>query len=168
MMAVVPAGLLSGCLFGGGAELRDNRFEDAHVGYAVGLPGDGWQRVRVATANGAWFDEQNGAALLVNSHCEGVRDAPLEGLALELMIGTTERAVQEQRVLPFDGREALEMVTTGKLDGVERQRALFVLKKDGCVYDIVYDAPPATFATGLPAYRRVRDGMVVGPRRDRR
>lgn len=158
-----------GCfLFGNDGHLRDNRFEDDHVGYTIGLPGEGWRRVTIPTANVAWVDDDDGAALLVNSHCDGVQDAPLEGLAGELMIGMTERDVQEQRVVPFAGREALEMMASGKLDGVLRQRALFVLKKDGCVYDVVYDAPPVHFDAGLPAFRRVRDGLVVGHRRDRR
>jgi hypothetical protein len=172
--------LVSSLAFGAGAavagcfghddagQLRDNHFQNAHVDYAVGLPGEGWQRVKVETANIAWVDSSGGRALLVNSHCEGVQDAPLSGLAGELMIGMTERAVQEERLLPFAGREALEMVATGKLDGVVRRRALFVLKKDGCVYDIVYDAPPSSFAVGLDAYHRVRDGLAIGPRRDHR
>jgi hypothetical protein len=160
----------AGCaLFSGDAgHLHGNRFEDEHVGYDVGLPGEGWQRVRLATANVAWFHALTGAALLVNSHCEGVQDAPLSGLAGELMLGMTEREVLEERVLPFAGREALEMTARGKLDGVPRHRALFVLKKDGCVYDVVYDASPTAFDAGLSDFRRVRDGLVIGPRRDRR
>jgi hypothetical protein len=160
---------VGGCfLFGDGGQLRDNRFEDNHVAYSIGLPGEGWQRVKLPTANVAWFDDAAGAALLVNSHCEGVQDAPLQGLAGELLIGMTEREVHEQRVVPFSGREALEMTASGKLDGVLRRRALFVLKKDGCVYDVVYDAPPDAFDAGLPAFGRVRDGLVVHGRRDRR
>mgnify|MGYP003352761573 CR=1 FL=1 len=54
------------------------------------------------------------------------------------------------------------------LDGVPVEMETTVLKKDGCVYDVVYDAPPTHFDVGLPAFRRVRDGLVVGPRRDRR
>lgn len=167
-LLLVVAGA-SGCfLFNDQGHLRDNRYENDHVSYAIGLPGDGWQKVKLQTADVAWFDEAHGAALLVNSHCEGVQDAPLQGLAGELMLGMTEREVHAERVLPFAGREALEMVASGKLDGVLRRRALFVLKKDGCVYDIVYDAPPDAFDVGLRAFGQVRDGLVVGARRDRR
>jgi hypothetical protein len=160
--------LAVGCLCGGGGHFRDNRFEDEHVAYAVVPPGEPWQRVAVETANVAWFNSSVGASLLVNSHCEGVGDAPLAGLTSELTMGMTDRVLEEPRVIPFAGREAMETIATGKLDGVPRKLALFVLKKDGCVYDVVYDAAPEHFDAGLPAYRRVRDGLAVGPRRDHR
>jgi hypothetical protein len=158
----------AGCLCGGGGHFRDNRFEDAHVAYDVGAPGEPWRRVEVETANVAWYNDAHGASLLVNSHCEGVGDAPLAGLTSELTMGMTDRVLEEPRLLPFAGREAMETVATGKLDGVPRKLMLFVLKKDGCVYDVVYDASPAHFEAGIAAYRRVRDGLVIGPRRDHR
>jgi hypothetical protein len=157
---------LSGC-WGTSGQLVDNRFEDDKVSYTVGQPGEGWQRLKLDRADIAWHHPQLGAGLLVNSACEGVQDSPLIGLTNELLIGTTEREIVEQTTLPWSRREALESIVTGKLDGVPRKRALFVLKKDGCVYDIVYDAPPASFDAGLAAYRRVRDGFDVGLRRDR-
>ncbi len=148
-------------------ELRDNTFEAPQVRYTVGLPGDGWQRVSVEQADIAWHNPSLAAALFINSTCEGVQDSPLQGLTNELLIGTTEREILEQETKPWSKREALETVVTGKLDGVLRKKVLFVLKKDGCVYDIVYDAPPDRFDQGLATYRRVRDGFDVGPRKDR-
>jgi hypothetical protein len=156
----------SGCWWTSG-QLIDHRFHDDRVSYAVGDPGEGWQRLRLERADVAWHNPTLGAGLLVNSACEGVQDSPLAGLTNELLIGTTERELIEQTLLPWSRREALESTVVGKLDGVVRKRVLFVLKKDGCVYDIVYDAPPTTFEAGLASYRRVRDGFDVGPRRDR-
>jgi hypothetical protein len=167
IVALLFAAATSGCLCHNAGSLRGNHFEDDHVGYDVGLPGEGWQQRRLETSNLAWTNVDLGAALLVNSHCEGVQDAPLVGLSNELMLGLTEREVLSQELRPFNRREALETIARGKLDGVVRQRAMFVLKKDGCVYDVVYDAPPERFTAGLGAYQRVRDGLSVGPRRDR-
>jgi hypothetical protein len=165
VVAVVVAHT-AGC-WGTTGHLVDNRFQDDKVSYTVGLPGDGWRPLQLDRADIAWHNPDLGAGLLVNSACEGVQDSPLIGLTNELLIGTTEREILEQNLLPWSRREALESVVLGKLDGIARKRAIFVLKKDGCVYDIVYDAPPATFEAGLAAYRRVRDGFDVGLRRDR-
>jgi len=148
-------------------ELKNDRFEDAKVSYAVGLPGDGWKRLDFEKADIAWHNPDLGAGLFINSTCEGVQDSPLVGLTNELLIGTTEREVLEQELKPWSKREALETIVLSKLDGVLRKRALFVIKKDGCVYDIVYDAPPERFDAGVATYRRVRDGFDIGPRRDR-
>ena len=155
-----------GC--GTGGSFVGNRFEDKQVDYTVGQPGAGWQRVQLENNNVSWFNESVGAGLLVNSYCEGVADAPLEGLTGELLIGTTEREILEQSVRPWSGREAMETVAVARLDGVQRKRSMFVLKKDGCVYDVIYDAPIARYDAGYSGYERVRDGFDVGPRRDRR
>jgi len=165
VLVVAPAVLLSCC--GTGASLKDNRFENDHVGYGLGAPGEGWTQVKLEGTDVVWHNPALAAGLLVNSHCEGVADSPLEGLTGELMMGSTEREILSQIVRPASGREAMETVATAKLDGVLRKRALYVLKKDGCVYDVVYDAAPDRFDAGLDAYHRVRDGLVVGPRRDR-
>jgi hypothetical protein len=157
--------VISAC--GTGKSFVGNRFEDRHVEYRVGAPGDGWREVQLETSNISWFNDAIGAGLLVNSHCEGVQDSPLEGLTGELLIGTTERDVLEQTVRPWSGREAMETIATGKLDGVARKHALFVVKKDGCVYDIVYDAPVSSFDAGFASYVAVRDGFSIAARRDR-
>jgi len=163
LFAAVLATLAS-CASG---HLTDNRFEDEHVSYVIGVPGGDWQRMKLEKADVAWHSPRLAAGLFVNSTCEGVQDAPLIGLTNELLIGSTEREVISQELMPFSRREALETIMTCKLDGVLRKRALFVLKKDGCVYDVVYDAAPEHFEEGLAGYRALRDGLDIGARRDR-
>lgn len=119
-------------------ELKDGAYHDNKVSYRLGLPGDGWDRLKLDTANVAWFNPALSASLMANSHCDGVKDAPLTGLTEDLLIGITDRAVVSQQPRPWARREALETIATGKLDGVDRKLALFVLKKDGCVYDFMY------------------------------
>lgn len=167
LLTIPGAVLLLVVLAGCATPYRDGRFENDHVGYTLGDPGEGWRQLRLPQANVAWYNDQLGAALLVNSHCEAVKDAPLEALTTDLLIGTTEREFLEQKRMPFAGREALETVAAVKLDGVPRRMGLFVLKKDGCVYDVVIDAPPERFEEAIASFRRVRDGLDVGPRRDR-
>ena len=161
---LVTAGLHLGCTT---AHLVDNRYQDEHVSYTIGQPGAGWVQMRLETANVAWHNPNLAAGMFLNSTCGGVQDAPLIGLSNELLIGSTEREILQQEVMPWSHREALETVVTCKLDGVARKRILFVIKKDGCVYDLVYDAPPEHFDDGLASYRAVRDGLDIAARRDR-
>jgi hypothetical protein len=145
----------------------DGNFKSDNVTYKVGPPGPGWTEVKLETANAAWHNPEMGAALMVNSHCEGVGDSPLEGLTSDLLMGMTEREIVSQERVPWAKREALHSVATGKLDGVERKLELFVLKKDGCVYDIVLDASPAHFEAARGAFARVREGFNVDARPNR-
>ena len=74
-------------------------------------------------------------------------------------MGTTEREFDAQDVLPFDGREALHSLLRAKLDGVPMQYDIYVTKKDGCVYDLVYVAPPGRFAAGAAAFEPFATGV---------
>lgn len=156
---------LLGC--GPAAHFEGGRFRDARVSYAVGIPDVGWREVRLPTANAAWFHQELRASILVNSHCDGVADATLESLTGDLLMGMAEPVVVSQERKPWSRREAMETVATARLDGVPRKLSLFVLKKDGCVYDIVLDAAPDTWSAAQPGFERVRDGFVVEARRDR-
>jgi len=69
-------------------------------------------------------------------------DTPLASLTAHLIMGTTERDFLDEKTVPFDGREARHTVLRAKLDGVPRIYDIYVAKKDGCVYDFVYIAPP--------------------------
>ena len=141
-------------------------YVDDHVDYAVAPPGAGWTEMSVDDANGAWFSEEHRASLLVNSHCEGVEDAPLEALTRHLSIGMTEREVLKEERVMLSRREALVTELQAKLDGVPRQMLILVMKKDGCVYDIVLDAAPESFDGARPAFEAMKDTLEVRARPD--
>jgi hypothetical protein len=148
-------------------EVKDGRYTNDTVSYRVGEPGEGWRPLAMEQTNLAWHSDSLQASLLVNSHCEGVGDSPLEALTNDLMMGTTEREILTQEKRDWSKREALETTARVKLDGVPRELQMFVLKKDGCVYDIVLDASPGGFERAKAAYVRVRDKFDVEARRDR-
>ena len=145
---------------------RDGTFEGPQVRYRVEPPSVGWKQVDFAQADIAFFNAQLEASLLVNSHCKGVQDSPLEALTQQLFFGMTERETLVEERITRSGREGLESTVMAKLDGVPRKLVSFVLKKDGCVYDVVLDTPPQSFAPALPAYQKLRDGIVIEPRKD--
>lgn len=150
----------------GPAHMQNGVYEDSQVRYRVTAPPAGWRQVELETANAAWLNDDLGASLLVNSHCEGVQDAPLEALANHLLIGWTEREVVAQQKLELSRREALEREVTAKLDGVPRRLMLLVLKKDGCVYDVVLSASPDGFPEAKRAYEELKASLDVDARKD--
>lgn len=112
-----------------------------------------WKRIDVTEAALAFRDERNEASILVNARCKKTDDGtPLVALKNHLVIGATEREIVSEKVVPFDRREALHTTMRVKWDGVPMELDIFVLKKDGCVYDFVYLAPPPTFDAGAPAF----------------
>jgi hypothetical protein len=84
----------------------------------------------------------------VNGRC-GVDgdDVPLASLTQHLFLQFTERELKAQSELNLDGRAALRTELTGKLDGVPKLFVVYVLKKDGCVYDFWRISEPAAADT---------------------
>lgn len=162
LLLVLCLALLAAC--GSRGQLRGDVYERKGVSYRVKSPDGQWSRVTVESADVAWRNAELGASLLINSHCQGVQDAPLEALAGHLLIGFTERELVSERKLDLSRREALEREVRAKLDGVPRHLLLLVMKKDGCVYDVVLDASPEGFPRARPAFERMVEGLEVYPR----
>lgn len=126
----------------------------------VGPVPPGWRRIEVAGADLAFRDDERSGSALFNVRC-GQRDddAPLTALTEHLIMGTTEREFDAQDTVPFDGREALHTLLRAKLDGVPMQYDIYVMKKDGCLYDLVYVAPPGRFAAGAADFEHFAMGL---------
>jgi len=122
--------------------------------------------VDVKDASIAFRDDSHDASVLVNARCLSADDrTPLVALTNHLLIGATERKYLTQEVEPFDGREALHTRIEAKWDGVPLALDVFVLSKDGCVYDFVHMAKPGTsvdeFERFVRGFRTLKGSGVV-------
>lgn len=138
---------------------------DGHVYHAgrasfrVGEVPSSWDRVDVEGAMLAFHDRDTGGSANVYARCgQDGDDVPLSALTKHLLIGFTDREYKEEKVIPFDGREALHTIVFAKLDGVPMALSIYVLKKDGCVYDLVWVSPPDRFESGTAKF----DAFVSG------
>ncbi len=128
-------------------------YRSGPVAFRIGPIPRGWRHVEVTDAALAFRDDAHGASILVNARCKKPDDVtPLVALTNQLVMGSTEREVAAQEVEPFDGREALRTRMRAKWDGVPMSHEIFVLKRDGCVYDFVYSGAPEGFEAGVPAF----------------
>jgi hypothetical protein len=121
----------------------------------------GWQPVRLADNDVAYSYGDSGHAVAVNAICEDHGDASLEVLTRHLLQGFTERQLLSQETVWLDGREALRSQYLARLEGVPVQLMLVVLKKDYCVYDFSYVAPPGRLEEHLPAFQSLVEGFHV-------
>lgn len=151
----------------GGSAIKNDTFSDGKVAYEVTDPGDGWSEIAVDNANVAWIHDDTAAAILVNSHCEGVEDANLQVLTRHLTIGMDDRKVLDEKTVETSRREALRTTLTASIDGVPRKLLILVLKKDGCVYDVVLSANPDKWDVAVAGFDRVVKRFEVQQRADR-
>ena len=152
---------LGGC---GGSRFDGNVFHGEGFAFRVPPPPPTWERIDVSYGSLAFRDRAHGATVAVNGRCgRDAGDVPLVALTQHLFLMFTDRTVVKQEVVPFDGREAMHTVLTAKLDGVPKQFEVWVMKKDGCVYDLYYIAPPERYALGQAAFDRFVHGFATVP-----
>lgn len=145
----------------GKGEAWDGRvYHAGRASFRTGPVAASWQRVDVQGSMLAFHDGETGGSVNVYGRCgQDADDVPLAALTNHLLIGFTEREVQEQKVVPMDGREAMHTIVSGKLDGVRVKLNIYVLKKDGCVYDLVWVAPPEQFDAGAARFDEFAAGF---------
>jgi hypothetical protein len=160
LSALAAAALgLAGC---GGARFEGNVFHGEGFAFRVPPPPPAWERIDVSHGSLAFRDKANGATVAVNGRCgRDAGDVPLGALTQHLFLMFTDRTIVKEEVVPFDGREAMHTVLTAKLDGVPKQFEVWVMKKDGCVYDIYYIAPPERYPLGQAAFDRFARGFAT-------
>ena len=148
---------LAGC---GGASFAQGVYDDGNVRYRIGEVGRGWQRVDVDD-NDLAFTHASLGTISVNSTCSDYEDVPEQALLNHLLFGTRERRFRVEETVTLDGRGALHTVVDLELDGVPLTLEIFVLKKDGCVYDLSLIASRASFEQARPTFAALLHGFRV-------
>lgn len=152
------------CACGGAEKGFDGHvYRDGRIAFRVGDVPSTWHRIEVTDASLAFRDDTHQASILLNARC-GQRDddVPLVSLTGQLIMGTTDRDYGKEETIPFDGREARHTTLKAKLDGVLLSYDIYVEKKDGCIYDFVYVAPPDQAASSAEFERFVGDFHTIG------
>lgn len=117
-------------------------FRDGPISFRVNPVPNEWRAISVSHATLAFRDEKHLATIVLNARCGRLdEDTPLKSLQAHLLIGTSEREIVSETIMSMDAREALHSNVHAKLDGVPRAFDIYILKKDGCVYDFVRVGP---------------------------
>lgn len=154
---VVVLAVMGGCT---GATFRGSVYRGEGFAFRVPEPPSTWKRIEVDGKALSFVDASSGTLVAASGRCKvDGEDVPLRSLVQHLFLQFTERDVVLEEVVPFDGREAMHTVVLAKLDGVPKQFDVWVLKKDGCVYDLYCIADPAEFDDAVGPFRKFAQGF---------
>lgn len=116
-----------------------------------------WMPIQIKGAEQAWVIPEEGSSLLIDSQCRSRdQDIPLNALTAQLLIGMTDQTLVEQKTIPFQNRDALLSTFSLKVDGAKQKMHILVLKKEGCVFDIVLTTPESAFEKRLPDFEKIQ------------
>ncbi len=147
---------LSGCAH---TEWDGRTYANDGMRFQTGPVAPGWRSIEPGYARLAFRDAARDLVISVNGRCgRDSDDVPLQALTQHLFLYFTDRQILKQETLTLDGREALRTELSAKLDGVPRRFVVYVLKKDGCVYDFVLIATPSVAASSIQEF----DQFVFG------
>src|SRR4051794_25732681 len=131
------------------------------VCYRVGALDGRWRLVHQEGASVGYCSQAVGGVIEANATCrDDAEAAPLKTLTRQLLIGYTQRRIESQKPVPPDRREALRTRVSARLDGVPITLDLYVLKRNGCIFDLSYAAPPDAFDRGSDDFQRFVDGFA--------
>lgn len=148
--ALAGVGLSALLLACGGPRFDGRVFTSGDLSFQVAGVPSGWRQIDASHGLVSFRDDSGAATIAINGRCgQDGDDVPLTALTHHLFLQFTEREVLSQREVPLDGRAALRTEVRAKLDGVSQRFLVYVLKKNGCVYDFVHISSPGS--TGSPA-----------------
>jgi hypothetical protein len=123
----------------GSPQLENGLYRNEELAFRIGPVPSNWRRLDADEAALAFRDDGAGATIAVNGRCgKDGDDVPLEALTHHLFLHFTDRQVVSQQTVELDERKALRTEIIAELDGVPKRYTVYVLKKDGCVYDFLH------------------------------
>jgi hypothetical protein len=139
----------------GGPSFDGQVYKSGDLAFRVGPVPSSWRAIEATGALLAFRDDGASATVAVNGRCglDG-DDVPLEALTHHLFLQFTGRDLVSQNRVDLDGRAALRTEIIAELDGVKKRYVVYVLKKDGCVYDFLYVSPGAESNTEFERFVR--------------
>ncbi|MCH8029941.1 MAG: hypothetical protein IH874_08435 [Candidatus Dadabacteria bacterium] len=141
-------------------ELQGRVFISRDTDYEIGELPPGWTRIKVEGGDLAFYNQDIGATITVNSICGKPRYS-YEAIMDALFIGIKDKEEVSRDEPLIDGERGLGVVVKGVIDGVPVVLRGVVVRKGGCVYDFTYGAMPQGFEVGRGEYEGFINGFRV-------
>jgi len=152
--------IIAALLFTACGPKQSKEARNSGLKYSVIAPTGAWSKVKPGGADKAWFHQDYGATIYFDSNCkERFEDGTLGDLLTHLTFGLAQNDPLREESMTLDGRDALLRVYDGRIDGVGVRVGAVVTKKDMCIYDGIYIAPPGSFDEGWGSFVEVLSGF---------
>ena len=134
--------LMTSCATG---RALDGLYRDEAKHFQVRLPQNGWQMTETRGADVVLRDTRSTARMAVAASCPGEETGPLSSLVRHLFFGLRQVEELRQEQVVLDGAVGLDTMIRGSWEGATVQIRSVVIRRTGCLYDLLYVAPADTF-----------------------
>lgn len=124
-------------------------------------PTDPYSELKMQSADRSWQNAKNGNTISYMSACDQASDPTLDVLSSIALDGVEDLKIVEKKRINYNGREALNTILLGRVDGVPIQADLTVLKKNNCVFNITYIGSIHTYMSDLSIFKKFWKDLVI-------
>ncbi|MGE3972972.1 MAG: hypothetical protein AB7F59_00445 [Bdellovibrionales bacterium] len=142
------AGSVSGCV---SVQIGPKKSEPAK-NIKFKAPPEPFVAIDSSDVDHGWKNGFNNTSISFRSACND-GDPSLESIQQSLIFGLEETQILKSQRVPYNEREALNSVISGKVDGIMTKMEFMILKKNGCSYTISYIALDKKFESDLHVFK---------------
>ena len=136
--------------------------QSAYEKIIITPPSAPYTEIKIGAADRSWQNPKNGNTISYVSSCNMSAEPNLEVLSKMALDGVENLRIVQKNYITFNGREALNTILVGRVDGVPVQADLTVLKKNNCVFNLTYIGSLNTFMLDLLLYKNfVKDFKIL-------
>jgi hypothetical protein len=96
---------------------------------------------------------------MINSLCKKYDSSGLDVLSNNFLTGLTDLEIIEKKSVPYKGREAIALLSKGKLDGVLVFLNTLTSNRNHCTYDFVLISPIKVNEDDLKTYQALLESV---------
>jgi hypothetical protein len=108
-------------------------------------PPDPYEKFEIPDVDKAWKNKKNGNSISFRTACNDPVESEIDSIQHVIQDGLDSATVESSVKTMYNGREALQSVIQGKLDGVSTKLEVMIFKKNRCTYTLTYVALPQNF-----------------------
>ncbi len=110
-------------------------------------------------ADKAWISEKNGNTISYLSECGSPVDPPLQQIEADTLNFLENLKIISSDSKTFNGRESLETLAQGNVDGVPVKMRVLTFKKNNCSYSLVYGGVKDKFNSEVSYFEQFLKGF---------
>lgn len=96
-----------------------------------------WSELNAEGSDYALSNNETHSIFLFNSACRKYEGSNLSALTSSILSGMEELKILNKKNTYYQEREAVEVLASGKLDGVLRFFQIITIQKNNCIYDYI-------------------------------
>ena len=132
--------------------IRDGAYRDPHDRFTVRLPPVRWQLASLDGAALAFRAPDLDAGMGLRVDCDSPEPGPLPWVARHLFFGLSNKRIDANEPLTRQDASGVRTRLRARLDDRPVEVDAVTMRRESCLYDFVYVAPPERFEDGRPDF----------------